>query len=385
MVALDFGTVLALGSCIAGLFMVASLVLSPTLGDARSTHSLALGNLCIMLMLGLRPLMPTPLPPAGHGFVWTMLLLGSGFHALAIDELGVTRPGRREALARAMWAGTACIWALLALLPSKQPAAALMGVCVIVLQSTAVRSAWLLDDRRLAVPRRALIAVFGANAVFAVKLVAERLDSFVAGIDEIPAVPILYFGSTLLFCVVNLGFLLLMYLQLVDRVNRLAQTDDLTEALARLRTAQKVSTAGSLLLIDIDHFKRVNDTHGHAVGDEVLRWFAVTLRRFMRRDDLLVRMGGEEFCLLLPGIHPAEAARVAERIRVEFAAHATAPTAAGALAITASFGLVAFGHEDTVLDERLRLADEALYAAKRNGRNRVVQLFTAPAVSPETM
>ena len=125
------------------------------------------------------------------------------------------------------------------------------------------------------------------------------------------------------------------------------------------------------MLIDIALFKRINDTHGHAVGDEVLRGFVETLRRFLRADDLLVRLGGEEFCILLPGIGEREAAEIAERIRVGLERPSVAQTADGPLRLTASFGVATFDAGDRALEARLRQADEALYGAKRAGRNRV--------------
>ena len=187
-----------------------------------------------------------------------------------------------------------------------------------------------------------------------------------------------YFGAVLLFCTINAGFLVLMYLQLAQRVAGLAQTDELTGVLNRRGFFERVARMrpparqGALVLMDIDRFKSVNDTHGHAVGDEVLRWFARTVRTFMRRDDLLVRMGGEEFCLLLPGFDERAAHGIAERIRAEFESRSVATTSAGPLRVTASFGVAPFAPADGGLDFRLRQADEALYAAKRAGRNRVV-------------
>ena len=191
------------------------------------------------------------------------------------------------------------------------------------------------------------------------------------------------------FCATHVGFLLHMDLQAAEQVGLLAQTDELTGALNRRGFGERLDRmrsggtvpGGALVLIDIDRFKTVDDTHGHAVGDEVLRWFATTLRRFMRHDDLLMRRGGEAFCLLLPGLDAAQGMRVAERIREEFEAHCTAPTSAGPLRITASFGLAAYGPDgDARPDARPRQADEAPYAAKRAGRNRVVRWTPASPV-----
>ena len=122
-----------------------------------------------------------------------------------------------------------------------------------------------------------------------------------------------------------------------------------------------------LMALDIDHFKRINDSHGHAVGDDVLRGLVATLTTRLRTSDRLFRTGGEEFVLLLPRITVADAARLAEdlRSRVEQARLSAANT------VTVSIGVAA---QRPGLDTAawLRATDQALYEAKRGGRNRVV-------------
>jgi diguanylate cyclase (GGDEF)-like protein len=125
---------------------------------------------------------------------------------------------------------------------------------------------------------------------------------------------------------------------------------------------------------DIDHFKQVNDTHGHQRGDDVLRDVAYLIRKTVRRFELVYRMGGEEFLVLLPGHDLAEAGRVAERIRA-----AVEQGRPGGVDVTMSLGAVEFGDDGSDLRSLLARADEALYTAKREGRNRVV---LAPQVKP---
>ncbi|WP_017925159.1 GGDEF domain-containing protein [Thioalkalivibrio sp. HL-Eb18] len=135
----------------------------------------------------------------------------------------------------------------------------------------------------------------------------------------------------------------------------------------------------SVLAIDLDHFKRINDDYGHAVGDELLRRVADTLRAATRQSDLLVRMGGEEFLAVLPGADLACAMECAERIRTAIAnirATATADDASalqceGMVKVTASIGVASVGRS-TTLQALYQKADEALYAAKQSGRNRVL-------------
>jgi diguanylate cyclase (GGDEF)-like protein len=126
----------------------------------------------------------------------------------------------------------------------------------------------------------------------------------------------------------------------------------------------------SLVLIDLDHFKRVNDTYGHGVGDTVLREFAAHLAGGLRSGDLPHRIGGEEFALLVPGATPDVAARRLESIR---AALAERPLAGMAEPVTFSAGVAGVGAAtDRGLDSLLAEADGALYRAKREGRDRTV-------------
>ena len=129
----------------------------------------------------------------------------------------------------------------------------------------------------------------------------------------------------------------------------------------------------SVLLLDIDHFKTVNDSYGHDAGDAVLREFAARVRRNIRGIDLACRLGGEEFVVVMPDTDLAKAALVGERLRQCIA---TAPFPAneriGAIAVTASVGVAALEFPDDTPELILKRADQALYCAKRDGRNRVV-------------
>ncbi len=122
----------------------------------------------------------------------------------------------------------------------------------------------------------------------------------------------------------------------------------------------------SLVIFDVDHFKQINDTHGHQAGDRVLVELSQLARDAMRAGDILVRWGGEEFLLLLPNTGLAGAAVVADKLRTSFASRAIP----GVGVVTASFGVVAYVEGQTV-DGWIRRVDRALYAAKRSGRNRV--------------
>lgn len=118
-------------------------------------------------------------------------------------------------------------------------------------------------------------------------------------------------------------------------------------------------------MVDIDHFKQLNDTHGHQVGDEVLRVVARTLDEHLRAGDLAARYGGEEFCVVMPGASLEDAVAAAERLRVAITRMPVEPR------VTASFGVALGPAHGTTPDAITAAADRALYDAKRGGRNRV--------------
>ncbi|WP_373886806.1 diguanylate cyclase [Duganella sp. BJB1802] len=170
--------------------------------------------------------------------------------------------------------------------------------------------------------------------------------------------------------------------RLHDELSVLATTDFLTglpnrrEFMRRLedehaRLRRDVGGCAAVLLLDVDHFKRINDEHGHAAGDAVLRQLGAALREGQRQIDVLGRIGGEEFALLLPGTAPAEAAVLAERLRQRVAQTPMGRGDGAALAVTVSIGIAALDGGEGGGEAALRRADQALYCAKRGGRNRV--------------
>ncbi len=164
----------------------------------------------------------------------------------------------------------------------------------------------------------------------------------------------------------------------------LSVTDGLTRAYnhrhfqERLRTEYARATRHgeplACVMIDLDHFKRINDTYGHPIGDRVLVWLVGILKDGVRSEDLVARYGGEEFVLLLPNTDAHRAHSLAERLRKRIASESV-PLAGGdaRLRVTVSMGVADYrpGELDRTPDELLKAADEALYRAKAHGRNRV--------------
>jgi diguanylate cyclase (GGDEF)-like protein len=137
-----------------------------------------------------------------------------------------------------------------------------------------------------------------------------------------------------------------------------------------MRDSRKKSVNAAVLFLDLDNFKAINDSYGHRVGDEVLQLLAATAKSVIRSTDVVGRLGGEEFAIILRGAPRDHAMSIAERIRSAFADHA-AVVDGETVAATVSIGLVI--HEGPMIElaELLRKADQALYRAKERGRNRV--------------
>jgi diguanylate cyclase (GGDEF)-like protein/PAS domain S-box-containing protein len=173
-----------------------------------------------------------------------------------------------------------------------------------------------------------------------------------------------------------------------------ARTDELTELLNRKEVLNRIEKLGAktrrtglelaVLFCDLDHFKQINDIHGHAAGDEVLRVTAGRLREVLRTsDDLAARIGGDELLVVLHGVRDMDdAVSIAEKLRS--AAAQPVSTATGPVSATLSIG-VTLAHPDETTDALVARADTAMYQAKQSGRNRVVPFNGQPALSPSLL
>ena len=172
-------------------------------------------------------------------------------------------------------------------------------------------------------------------------------------------------------------------LRLASRLSQLADFDALSGLLLRRsfsgfvakewHRSRRYRLPLSMVMLDIDYFKQVNDTHGHPAGDEVIRSVAELLRQHTRDSDVVCRYGGEEFCVLLSETDEASATLWAERMRSRIA-DATIPIGTSSLQVTISIGVAEMLADTEDKDELIALADQCLLAAKQQGRNRVVSL-----------
>ena len=199
--------------------------------------------------------------------------------------------------------------------------------------------------------------------------------------------PIMQFLLSVLQMILVSSFMLMVHTRITNDLNHLASSDGLTgarnrrsleERFARWQTLElRKGGILSLLLIDIDHFKHVNDTYGHPAGDAVLCAIARLGQTMLRKHDTFARYGGEEFCVLLPATNETEAASLAERFRLAVAA-CVHPNENPALPLTISIGVACSNEVGDEFSQLLQAADDALYHAKRNGRNRVVAFSSLP-------
>lgn len=319
------------------------------------------------------------LDPAGaEATLPIRLAAGAAFAALAL----------LPSLARLAWQCIACLHAAGSLLAAsllvaialllQDGYAMLNGSIVLVIMSIAIIGPY----DRFAAPLTLAVAAIPNLTVLALHAAAVSLPGLPSA-ERAFSIGMLHGAATLLA-------LLLMRLHSVDKrdlfmaqqeLHRLATTDPLTGARNRRvlqerfahEAARQSRARGStaLLMLDIDHFKRINDTYGHGVGDEVLRDLVQRWSLVLRDLDALCRIGGEEFVALLPDTVGLDALVIAERLRHETAELPVA-TSAGPITVTVSLGVAVVGPDIDDLDLVLERADAALFEAKAAGRDRVM-------------
>lgn len=245
--------------------------------------------------------------------------------------------------------------------------------------------------------RPALRWLMGASGLIGAAMLALRaVDVFQAGDAQCMAqvktmsMSLMFLSFFIFRFTFMFGFILLIEGRQREAVTRLARLDSLTEAYNRrtfielaereLGRCRRHGRSISLLIFDLDYFKRINDTHGHMAGDEVLCRVKEVVEDCLRSADLLARYGGEEFVVLMPETDPPGALRLAERLRLAIAALPMR----NETAVTVSLGVAGTTKVDAActLDGLLAEADKALYAAKAAGRNRVAGAAMMEAAAP---
>ncbi|MCK5874825.1 MAG: GGDEF domain-containing protein [Alcanivoracaceae bacterium] len=320
------------------------------------------------------------LPVAGYAFACITLWLGLGLWGLRLDQRQTHSPGYT---AVTLWA-----YALTS-----------VSACYLIGTLNVVTGLVMMGAPMLGL---ILFTIRQVLVVFVAGLLMMLTLSLLSALQMIPYAPILkpeqaasaHLSLYWTLCLMLAGGFYVIYQTIImsamvrawhsreHDIRTLSQTDALTGVANRrhilelldevLDSNRGADNPVAVLMVDIDHFKRINDDHGHLVGDRALTAAAAALRDCLRQGDMIGRYGGEEFLIVLPGTRIAHALDIAERCRQAIGALAI-DTNGSSLPLTASVGLACRSRSDIEnSDHVIHLADEAMYEAKKNGRNRVV-------------
>ena len=237
------------------------------------------------------------------------------------------------------------------------------------------------------------IVIITIIAIFAARAIGNLLGGDFSSVAGGQAHAVMVLGLLFLSMTLNFGFLLMAMDRLRNEVADLALLDDLTGVANRRHLVQRLgeecarsersSEPFSLLVIDLDGFKTINDTHGHAAGDACLQHFTLMAQTRLRPGDMLARTGGDEFCVVLPSSTLREAAAIARRV-LEVCRQDAVNCTGIDIPIAISIGVAQWDRGIGQFPDRLIAhADHALYAAKKNGRNDFAVYDPAPPLSPE--
>ncbi|WP_234683652.1 GGDEF domain-containing protein [Bradyrhizobium monzae] len=237
------------------------------------------------------------------------------------------------------------------------------------------------------------IVIITIIAIFVARAVGNLLGGDFSSVAGGQAHAVMVLGLLFLSMTLNFGFLLMAMDRLRNEVADLALLDDLTGVANRRHLLQRLSEecarserSGepfSLLVIDLDGFKTINDTHGHAAGDACLQHFTLMAQTRLRPGDMLARTGGDEFCVVLPSSSMREGALIARRV-LEVCRRDAAGCSGNDIPIAISIGVAEWDRGVGQFPDRLIAhADHALYAAKKNGKNDFAVYDPAPPLAPE--
>lgn len=383
--ALDVYTIVVLFAILSLMFSGLFLFARIYVGNIRGVHQWSLASLCMGLGLGLTYLFGTPSYASKFAVVLGASLIAA---SVALQFIGI----------QAFKGGQTYKWSALVLVAS----VALLNIWFefiypsigyrTVANSLIFAIAYAACARILLVhvesPLRSALWFTGLS--FALLSLVLLVRAIVVSQFQLETYGI-YAGTPvnpptfLIACIVQLcvtfGFLLMLNHQLVSEIQKLASRDMLTGAYNRRRLdeeftrlqsrCERTGDNFSMMLLDVDDFKSINDTHGHLAGDELLRNLTKIAQKSIRVEDYFARYGGDEFCILLPSTGAAEAFTLAERLR---AAYARTPThfAGKAINSTISIGVADSSQAGLLFESLMAAADQALYKAKQDGRNKVV-------------
>jgi diguanylate cyclase (GGDEF)-like protein len=385
---LDFQTTLLFATILTVLFTATVALLWQVLHKEGAYRRLLAWNVLVLASQLLRLATGEQDAPWVFAVYWSLLMCANAAYCGAA-LLMIDKPQYERALYAVCGALLLVLWILATVAVSRQPMGALVGLISAALYVVTAIAVYRLIGERHSVVRAVVTAPFVLAATLAMWFAAQRLADLLSGVVVVQRQAVSHLFGEIVFICANLSVLLWLFLRQERKILHLARTDALTgalnrrglqEALGGVRqglTSGDVDDECAIVMMDIDHFKRINDSHGHRAGDEVLRQFSQLVLQRKRPGDLFARLGGEEYCLLMPHASVKDAVHWANALRDSLRAQAL-PVADGMpqLQVTASFGVASLKAASAdwqhAIDDALMRADDALYAAKAGGRDRVV-------------
>lgn len=381
---LDLRTMMVMISALSLLFSGLLALVGLHAGDARGVRQWALGSLCIGLGLAFSyTQLEPPANPWALVFGASLALTGTGFQFSGIQ---VFKTGRCNRYIPWLLAGLAFYQNIRFSVLHPDIHARVIANSLLFFSINAASARALLVP--VEQPLRTAYWFTGASflivsAMFLIRAtVVYLLPPNTYGLYvQIPLNPTSFFVGGMSQMSIVFGFVLMLNYRLATEYQRLASTDALTgimnrrslelEATRLLARCARSGETLAVMMIDVDHFKSINDRYGHLVGDEVLRHLTAIAEKSIRSGDYLARYGGEEFCILLPASLEKDAWILADRLRQVFAT--TAIECGGeSLRSTISIGIADSKHAGLEFNSLMVAADKAMYRAKQDGRNRVI-------------
>lgn len=382
---LDLRTMMVMISALSLLFSGLLALVGLNAGEVRGVRQWALGSLCIGLGLAFSytQLQP-PADPWALVFGASLALTGTGFQFSGIQ---LFKTGTCNRYIPWLLAGLALyqnIWFCI-LRPDIHGRVIANSILFFLINAASARALFVPVEQPLRTAywfTGASFAIVSAMFLFRATVIFLLPANTYGLYVQIPLNPVSFFIGGMTQMSIVFGFVLMLNYRMAVEYQQLASTDALTGAMNRrsleleaTRLLARCSRSGetlAVMMIDVDHFKSINDRYGHLVGDEVLRHLTAIAEKSIRSGDYLARYGGEEFCILLPDSGEHDAWILADRLRQVFAT--TAIQCAGeSLRSTISIGIADSEHAGLEFNALMVAADKAMYRAKQDGRNRVMR------------
>jgi len=381
---LDIRTIMVLFAMLALMFAGLLALARLHTGNIRGVRQWSAANLCIGLGLFSAYFYNSPTPSTKYAIVLGAALIATGI-ALQFTGIQSFKESRSYKALAALFVTVAVLQTVwFEILHPDIRARSIANSLLFSLGYAACARVLLI---RIAPPLRTAFwftglsfAVLSAVLIVRAVLISQSQETYGLYANT-PLNPASFLAGCIVQLCITFGFLLMLNYRLIADIQSLASRDVLTGAFNRRRLEEEATRLKTrfertgdtlaIMMMDVDHFKSVNDAHGHPVGDEVLRRLSAIAQASIRADDYFARYGGEEFCILLPSTSAAEACSLAERLR-QTCASTPLEISGKTIQSTVSIGVADSSQVGLDFRSLVSAADQALYRAKQDGRNKVV-------------